>query len=142
MPEAKKNDKVKVHYTGKLANGEIFDSSLEREPLEFTVGAGQMIKGFDSAVDGMSISEKKTVEIPANEAYGPSNPDLIQEVPKSQLPEELKLEVGQNLVAQNPDGGQTQVVIREVNEDSITIDANHQLAGKDLTFEIELMEIG
>ena len=142
MPEAKKNDKVKVHYTGKLANGEIFDSSLEREPLEFTVGAGQMIKGFDSAVDGMSISEKKTVEIPANEAYGPSNPDLIQEVPKSQLPEELKLEVGQNLVAQNPDGGQTQVVIREVNKDSITIDANHQLAGKDLTFEIELMEIG
>lgn len=142
MSEAKKNDKVKVHYTGKLANGEIFDSSLEREPLEFTVGAGQMIKGFDSAVDGMSISEKKTVEIPANEAYGPSNPDLIQEVPKSQLPEELKLEVGQNLVAQNPDGGQTQVVIREVNKDSITIDANHQLAGKDLTFEIELMEIG
>ena len=142
MPEAKKNDKVKVHYTGKLANGEIFDSSLEREPLEFTVGAGQMIKGFDSAVDGMSISEKKTVEIPANEAYGPSNPDLIQEVPKSQLPEELKLEVGQNLVAQNPDGGQTQVVMREVSKDSITIDANHQLAGKDLTFEIELMEIG
>ncbi|MFY0605952.1 MAG: peptidylprolyl isomerase [Cyclobacteriaceae bacterium] len=142
MSKAKANDTVKVHYTGTLTNGEVFDSSLERDPLQFTVGAGQMIKGFDEAVNGMEVSEKKTVTIPSAEAYGEKNDQLIQQVPRTELPEDMKPEVGQTLVATNQDGQQTHVIIKEVAEENITIDANHPLAGQDLIFEIELMEIG
>ncbi|MEL6557543.1 MAG: peptidylprolyl isomerase [Bacteroidota bacterium] len=140
--KAKKNDNVKVHYTGTLTNGEIFDSSVDREPLGFTVGAGQMIKGFDQAVDGMELNEKKTVNIPAAEAYGERNDELMQKVAKSDLPAEMEPQVGQTLVATGPGGQQSHVVVAEVAEDTITIDANHPLAGKDLIFEIELVEIG
>ncbi|GAB4246032.1 MAG: peptidylprolyl isomerase [Ekhidna sp.] len=140
--KAKTNDKVKVHYTGKLTTGEVFDSSEGRDPLEFTVGGGQMIKGFDAAVNGMELNEKKTVTIPSQEAYGDKRDDLIQEVPKSQLPEEMSPEVGQKLVATNDLGHQTYVSVTEVSEESITVDANHELAGHDLVFEIELVEIG
>jgi len=140
--KAKKNDNVKVHYTGTLANGEVFDSSLQREPLGFTVGAGQMIKGFDQAVDGMEVNEKKTVSIPAAEAYGERNNELMQVVPKTDLPEDMDPQVGQTLVATGPQGQQSHVVVAEVTEETVTIDANHPLAGKDLTFEIELVEIG
>lgn len=140
--KAKANDNVKVHYTGKLTSGEVFDSSEGRDPLAFTVGGGQMIKGFDEAVDGMSVNEKKTVTIVAAEAYGEHREELIQEIPKSNLPEEMKPEVGQKLMATNDLGHQTQVAVTQVSEDSITIDANHDLAGKDLVFDIQLVEIG
>ena len=142
MSTAKANDTVKVHYTGRLASGETFDSSREREPLEFVLGAGQMIPGFDAAVNGMALDEKKEVTIPCAEAYGERNEGMIQEVPKAHLPEDMKPEVGQTLVASSEDGHQTQVIVTAVTEDSITIDANHPLAGQDLIFEIELVAIG
>lgn len=142
MSTAKANDTVKVHYTGTLTNGEIFDSSRERDPLQFTVGAGQMIKGFDEAVNGMAVNEKKTVTIPCDEAYGEKNDQLIQQVSRAELPEEMKPEVGQTLVATNQDGKQTHVIIKEVADEAITIDANHPLASQDLIFDIELVEIG
>ena len=140
--KAKANDKVKVHYTGKLTSGEVFDSSEGRDPLEFTVGGGQMIKGFDEAVNGMEVNEKKTVTIPSAEAYGDHREELIQEVPKNQLPEDMNPEVGQKLVATNDLGHQTYVSVTAVTEEVITVDANHELAGKDLVFDIELVSIG
>jgi len=140
--KAKANDKVKVHYTGKLTSGEVFDSSQGRDPLEFTVGGGQMIKGFDEAVNGMQVNEQKTVTIPSVEAYGEKKDELIQEIPVDQLPADMQPEVGQKLVATNDLGHQTQVSVIGVTEEAITIDANHELAGKDLVFEIELVEIG
>ena len=141
MSKAKANDTVKVHYTGTLLTGEVFDSSVERDPLQFTVGAGQMIAGFDQAVDGMAVNEKKKVTIPCAEAYGERNDQLIQEVPKTELPEDMKPEEGQTLVATGPDGQQTHVLVTSVTEETIAIDANHPLAGQDLVFEIELVEI-
>ena len=141
MSEVKKGDKVKVHYTGKLQDGSVFDSSIDREPLEFEVGAGMMIAGFDAAVNGMKIGDKKVAEIPANEAYGEVNKDMIVEVKRTQLPPDLEPQVGQQLGMQQPNGQSVPVVVTEVKEESIVIDANHPLAGKDLIFEIELMEI-
>lgn len=142
MSTAKVNDKVKVHYTGKLSSGEVFDSSVNREPIEFVVGGGQMIKGFDDGVLGMSLNEKKTLNIPAEQAYGESNPALIQTLDRAQLPPDLKPEVGQTLVAGSPEGQEMHVQVTEVTEATITIDANHPLAGKELIFDIELVEIG
>lgn len=139
--KAKKNDNVKVHYTGTLTNGEVFDSSVDREPLGFTIGAGQMIKGFDQAVDGMELNEKKTINIPAAEAYGERNDELMQMVAKSDLPDDMDPQIGQTLVATGPGGQQSHVVVAAVEEENITIDANHPLAGKELIFEIELVEI-
>ena len=139
--KAKANDNVKVHYTGKLTSGEVFDSSEGREPLAFTVGGGQMIKGFDEAVDGMELNEKKTVTIVASEAYGDHKAELVQEIPKNQLPEDMNPELGQKLIATNDLGHQTQVSVIDVTEESITVDANHDLAGKDLVFDIELVQI-
>ena len=141
MPTAKTNDTVKVHYTGTLKSGEQFDSSVGREPLQFTVGAGQMIPGFDAAVNGMELNEKKTVTIPADEAYGQKNDQLMQRVGRNQLPPDMKPEVGQKLVASGPEGQQTQVTVVEVTDQEIVVDANHPLAGQDLIFEIELVEI-
>lgn len=141
MSKAKANDTVKVHYTGKLTDGEVFDTSVHREPLEFTVGAGQMIKGFDAAVDGMELNEKKTVTIPAEEAYGERNDQLIQQVPRTQLPEGMNPEVGQTLMAQGQGGHPMELIVTETSPETITVDANHKLAGKVLVFEIELVEI-
>ena len=141
MSQVKENDTVCVHYTGKLTSGEVFDSSLEREPLEFTLGKGMLIPGFENAVVDMKVNEKKTVNIPVAEAYGEKVEELFQKVEKTQLPEEIKPEVGMGLVAQNPDGTERQLMIAEVNEDHIVVDANHPLAGKDLVFELELVEI-
>lgn len=141
MSIAKTDDKVSVHYTGKLTSGEVFDSSVSREPLQFTVGAGQMIKGFDQAVEGMSLNEKKTVTIPYAEAYGPINNELIQAVPKTQLPEGLDPQVGQKLVAEGNGGQSIELTVVEVAEEQIVVDANHMLAGKDLVFDIELVAI-
>lgn len=138
---AKKNDTVKVHYKGTLSTGEIFDTSEGREPLEFTVGAGQMIPGFDKGVEGMAVEETKTINIPCAEAYGEVKQEMIQEVPKNQLPPEIKPEVGMQLMSQTPEGHQIPLVVTEVKDESITVDANHPLAGKDLTFEITMVSI-
>ena len=141
MSKAKKGDKVKVHYTGKLNDGTIFDSSRDREPLEFELGGGQMIAGFDKAVDGMAVGESKTARFSSAEGYGEKNEDMIFTVPKDQLPPEIKPEEGQQLSMQHPSGQQIPVVVTKVEENQIVIDANHPLAGKELEFEIELMEI-
>ena len=142
MSQVKEKDTVKVHYTGKLAsNGQVFDSSLEREPIEFTLGEGTIIPGFETGVLNMIESEKKTIEIPKEEAYGEVREELFQQVGKDQLPEEIKPEVGMGLVSQNPDGTERQLRVAEVNDDHIVVDANHPLAGHDLTFELELVEI-
>ncbi|MAJ50793.1 MAG: peptidylprolyl isomerase [Flammeovirgaceae bacterium] len=141
MRKVKAKDVIKVHYTGKLIDGEVFDSSVGRDPIEFTVASGQMIKGFDDAVAGMELNEKKTVEISAVNAYGDHNQDMIQMVLKENLPSEIVPEIGQQLSAIADNGQQIPVTIVEVNEKDIKIDANHALAGKDLIFEIEIVEI-
>jgi FKBP-type peptidyl-prolyl cis-trans isomerase 2 len=142
MSQVKEKDTVKVHYTGKIAaSGQVFDSSLEREPIEFTLGEGTIIPGFETGVLNMKEAEKKTIEIPKEEAYGEVKKDLFQQVGKDQLPEDMKPEVGMGLVSQNPDGTERQLRVAEVNEDHIVVDANHPLAGHDLTFELELVEI-
>ncbi len=137
----KKGDKIKVHYHGKLSNGETFDSSEGREPLEFEVGSGMVIPGFDEGVTGMKVGEKKTISIPFAEAYGPQNPDMLVEMPKDRFPPEMEIEVGMPLVMSDQNGQQFQVTVTEVKEESIMLDANHPLAGKDLTFDLELVEI-
>ena len=141
MSQAKKNDTVKVHYTGKLTSGEVFDSSKDRDPLEFKIGSGQLIPGFDQAVEGMEVNEKKTINIPSEEAYGATNPDLIRNVAQEQLPDNIDPEVGQTLIASGPEGQETRLVITEVHDEHIVVDANHPLAGKDLIFDLELVDI-
>ena len=141
MTEAKKGDKVKVHYTGKLEDGSVFDSSVEREPLEFTIGNGNMIAGFEKAVLGMEKGDSKSARIPYQEAYGERREDMMVEVPKSQIPQDLNPEVGQQLSIKQQDGSAVPVVVTEVEQDKIVLDANHPLAGKDLIFDIELVEI-
>jgi len=141
MQVAKKGNQVKVHYTGKLTDGTVFDSSEGRAPLEFEVGAGMMIKGFDAAVDGMSKGAKVTIEIPAAEAYGEAREDMIIDVPRTNLPPDMSPEVGQQLAMSQADGQQVPVKVKEVRDDVVVIDANHDLAGKDLVFDIELVEI-
>jgi peptidylprolyl isomerase len=138
---AKDSDTVKVHYTGTLDDGTVFDTSLEREPLEFTLGEGMLIPGFEEAVKGMQVGQSKTVTIPAEEAYGPYLDDLIIVVERNQLPEGLDPEVGQVLEVTQEDGRTGVVTVIDVSETTITVDANHPLAGKDLTFEIKLVEI-
>lgn len=141
MSIAKKGDKVKVHYTGKLTDETVFDSSREREPLEFTLGAGQMISGFDKAVEGMEKGQQKKVEIPSGDAYGDKKDEMMVKVEKTQLPEEMTPEVGMQLQA-TQENGQTQILtIADVEEQHVVLDGNHPLAGKDLVFEIELVEI-
>ena len=132
---------VKVHYTGTLEDGTTFDTSVGREPLEFTLGAGKMIPGFEKAVYGLAVGESKTVTILAEEAYGPYRTDLVTVVEREQLPTGLEPEVGQQLQAQQTDGSTARVLVTDVSETTITLDANHSLAGKDLTFEIKLVEI-
>jgi len=130
-----------VHYTGKLKSGEVFDSSKDRDPLEFTVGSGQIIPGFDQAVEGMEVNEKKTIDIPSEKAYGATNPDLVRNVSQEQLPDNIDPEVGQTLVASGPEGQETRLVVTEVHDEHIVVDANHPLAGKDLVFDLELVSI-
>ncbi|MFN8289782.1 MAG: peptidylprolyl isomerase [Chitinophagaceae bacterium] len=141
MQQVKKGDKVKVHYHGKLTSGETFDSSAGRDPLEFEVGGGMVIKGFDDGVTGMSIGEKKTITIPYNEAYGPRNPEMVIEMPKERFPENMEIEVGMPLMMSDQEGHQFQVEVTEIREAVVILDANHPLAGKDLVFDLELVEI-
>jgi peptidylprolyl isomerase len=142
MSIVKNGDLVKVHYTGKLTNGEQFDSSIGREPLEFTVGAGMMIKGFDAAMPGMAVGDKKVVNIPAADAYGEIDETAIIPFPKTNVPADMKLEVGQQLTLSNEQGQPFPVVVKSIGEDIIELDANHFLAGKELVFDIELVQIG
>ena len=136
MSQVKANDTVKVHYTGKLADGQVFDSSEGKEPIEFTLGQGQLIPGFEKGLIDMKVNEKKTVTIPKEEAYGEPREELIQEVQKDQLPEEIKPEVGMGLVSKTPDGREMNLLVAEVKDDTIVVDGNHPLAGKDLVFDL------
>lgn len=141
MSKAKKGDNVKVHYTGTLTSGEQFDSSQGREPLAFTVGAGQMIKGFDDAIPGMAVGEKKKINIAPSDAYGEKNQEAIVEFPKANIPPDMKLEPGMKLQLQNQAGQPIPVVVTEIKDEVVILDANHELAGKELVFDIELVEI-
>ena len=141
MSKVKENDTVKVHYTGKLVDGRVFDSSLEREPLEVELGKGQLIPGFENGLMDMEVNEKKTITIEKHEAYGEVNENLFQKISKSQLPPDLKPEVGMGLVGSNPEGAEQQFRIAKVEADDIILDGNHPLAGQDLVFDLELLEI-
>ena len=141
MKQVKEGDLVKVHYTGKMVNGEQFDSSVGREPLEFTVGAGQMIKGFDDAMPGMALGEKKTINIAPEDGYGHRSEEAIIEFPKENVPGDMVLEPGMPLTLSNQAGQPVQVIVVEVKDDIIILDANHFLAGQELIFDIELVEI-
>lgn len=142
MSQVKNNDTVKVHYTGKFEDGQVFDSSVERgEPLEFTLGKGQLIPGFEKGLIDMKVNEKKTVNIPKEEAYGETNDQLIQEVPKSNLPDDVEPQVGMGLVSENPNGQKINLLVTDVKESTIVVDGNHPLAGKDLVFDLEVVEI-
>jgi len=141
MSNAKDGDTVKVHYTGTLEDGTVFDSSKDRDPLEFTVGKGQLIKGFENAVLGMSIGETKTVRIPSNEAYGTRRDELILKFNKTDFPTNIEPKEGLVLNLRSPDGRTMMAEITEVSVDSVTLDANHPLAGRDLTFKIDLVEV-
>ena len=138
---AKKGDIVKVHYTGKLTSGDQFDSSEGRSPLEFKVGAGQMIPGFDQAIPGMNVGEKKTITISPADAYGEKNNEAIIEFPKANIPADMKLEPGMKLQLRNEAGQPVPVVVTEIKDETVVLDANHELAGKELVFDIELVEI-
>ena len=141
MNDAKPGDTVRIHYTGTLADGSTFDSSQGRDPLEFTVGSGQIIAGLDRAIPGMTVGETKTVTVPAAEAYGDHNPEGVQSVPRAQVPDHIPLDPGTQLQVQTGDGRTLPVTVTEVTADAVVLDANHPLAGKDLTFEVELVEI-
>lgn len=141
MSQAGKGNTVKVHYTGTLTDETIFDSSRQREPIEFKVGEGQMIAGFDAAVEGMKVGDTKKVNIPSTEAYGPKSEEAIIKVAKDQLPQGMNPEIGMQLEATGEDGRSQVLVVAEVMENEVMLDANHPLAGKDLIFDIEMMEI-
>ena len=141
MSQVKENNTVKVNYTGKLSDGQVFDSSEGKEPIEFTLGQGRLIPGFEKGLIDMELNEKKTITIPKEEAYGEVNKDLIQEVKKSELPQEMAPEVGMGLVSKSPDGQEMNLLVVEVRDETIVIDGNHPLAGKELIFDLEVLEI-
>ena len=145
MSEARQGDRVRVHYTGRHANGEIFDSSEGRgehsAPLEFTIGEGQVIPGFETGVLGMKLGESRRIEIPADEAYGPRREELVATLPREHFPEDIELEVGLQLEMSNHEGHVFPVTVTSIRENEVDLDANHPLAGSDLTFDIRLVEI-
>ena len=141
MIQAKNGDTVKIHYTGRLQNGTVFDSSSDREPLQFNIGSGQVIPGFEEAVTGMTVGEKKTALIPCDKAYGQRDPGMVMVVDRRHVPTDINPEVGQRLELGSPSGELLAVTVIEVTEENITLDANPPLAGEDLTFEIELVHI-
>lgn len=141
MAQATNGDTVRVHYTGKLEDGTVFDSSQDSEPLEFTIGEGEVIPGFENAVIGMELGQKKTVTIPSEEAYGPHHEEMIATVDRGQFPDDVHPEIGQEYEMQRDDGETFVMTVTDVTDDEITLDANHPLAGEDLTFDLELMGI-
>ena len=142
MVQAKKGDKVKVHYTGKLEDGSVFDSSGGDSPLEFTLGQGQVIPGFDQGVLGMEPGESKVLNIPVDQAYGPHNPDAVFEIDRSELPPDIPLEVGLRMQGNQPGGRVAEITIVEFDDAKVKMDSNHPLAGQALTFDIKLVAIG
>lgn len=141
MVQAKMGDIVKVHYTGKLEDGTVFDTSIERGPLQFTIGEGQVIPGFEQSVVGMNQGESKTAKVPAHEAYGPHREDLVLTTDRNQFPIDSKPEAGQRVQIRQEEGQIIVATVVDVSESSVTVDANHHLAGKDLIFDIQLIEI-
>lgn len=141
MSKAEEGNTVKVHYTGTLKNGEVFDSSKDKEPLEFTLGEGQLIPGFEKAVIGMNVGDSTTINIPSAEAYGDSREDLIIAVPKDQLPKEIEPQIGMQLQVNQENGQPVPVRVADITETELKLDANHPLAGEDLTFDIELVNV-
>lgn len=141
MTQAKHGDTVRVHYTGKLDDGTVFDSSANRDPLEFTIGAGTIIPGFEKAVVGMTQGESKTETIPTEQAYGPYLEDMVVTIDRQQMPPEIEPEVGQQLHIQQPDGNLLPVMVTNIADGTVTLDANHPLAGENLTFDIQLVDI-
>jgi len=141
MAQAQAGDLVKVHYTGRLADGTIFDTSMEREPLEFTLGEGELIPGFEQAVLGMTTGESKTATILADQAYGPHRAERVIDVERHHLPSDIQPELGQRLQMTRPDGTTINVVVTTITETQVTLDANHPLAGQDLIFDLILVEI-
>lgn len=141
MPQAQSGDTVSVHYSGKLSDGTVFDSSEGREPLTFTVGSGQVIPGFEEGVIGMAPGDKRTVDIPSDQAYGAYQDGLSVQVDRSQFPAGVTPEVGQQFEVGQSDGSSVVVTVTEVTPSAVTLDANHPLAGEDLTFEIELVDV-
>ncbi|WP_339920186.1 peptidylprolyl isomerase [uncultured Flavobacterium sp.] len=141
MIQVRENNTVKVHYVGKLSDGQVFDTSEGKEPLEFTLGQGKLIPGFEKGLIDMKLNEKKTITISQEDAYGEARQDLIQEVDKSQLPEDITPEVGMGLVSKSSDGNEMNLLIVEVKEATIVIDGNHPLAGKELIFDLEVVDI-
>jgi peptidylprolyl isomerase len=139
--KVKKGDTIQVHYTGKFEDGKEFDSSLSRQPLQFEVGAGRVIKGFEDAVVGLQAGEKKTVTIPAEDAYGSYDENLLIEIPKKNVPEGVTPEVGMRLQLVNQQGQAAHVVVTEIVDETVRLDANHPLAGKTLVFDLEVLEI-
>ncbi len=141
MTEVKSGDTVHIHYTGTLPDGTTFDSSEGREPLSFTVGSGQIIPGLEKALPGMTVGDKKSVEVSADEAYGPVNPEARQPVPRENIPEDIPVDPGTRLQMQTQDGQTVPVTVVHADEEQVILDANHPLAGQDLKFEIELVAI-
>ena len=141
MAQAQTGDLVKVHFTGRLADGTIFDTSMEREPLEFTLGEGELIPGFEQAVLGMTTGESRTATILADQAYGPHRAERVIDVERHHLPSDLQPELGQRLQMTRPDGTTINVVVTTITETQVTLDANHPLAGHDLIFDLILVEI-
>jgi FKBP-type peptidyl-prolyl cis-trans isomerase 2 len=141
MTQVKNGDTVGIHYTGTLNDGTVFDSSEGRDPLAFQVGSGQIIPGLDVAIPGMAVGDKKVVNVPCDEAYGQMNPAMRQEVPRAEIPAEIPTEIGSRLQMQAQNGQVIPVVVVDANDSTITLDANHPLAGQDLTFAIELVSI-
>ncbi|WP_299639547.1 peptidylprolyl isomerase [uncultured Ruegeria sp.] len=141
MTEIKQGDTVRIHYTGTLLDGKVFDSSDGRDPLEFVVGSGQIIPGLDSAMPGLSTGDKTRVEIACTDAYGPINPAMCQEIPREGIPDDIPLDPGTQLQMQTPEGQAVPVTVVDSNEATVTLDANHPLAGQDLVFEIEVVSV-
>jgi len=141
MSQAKSGDTVQVHYTGTFDDGTQFDSSVGGEPLVVTLGQGQVIPGFEVALEGMAVGDTKTINLAPEEAYGEYVPEMVQEVERSNIPEEIELAVGVQLQAQGPDGAPFLLVVTDLKEDTVTLDGNHPLAGKALTFDLELVAI-
>lgn len=141
MAQAQSGDNVTIHYTGTLNDGTVFDSSRSRDPLQFSIGAGQVIPGFETAVIGMAPGESKTATISSDKAYGPHRQEMVMVVERHQIPADIPLDVGQQLQLQGPQGQVVPVLVTELSETEVTLDANHPLAGEDLTFEIELVGI-
>jgi FKBP-type peptidyl-prolyl cis-trans isomerase 2 len=141
MARAKPGDKVRIHYTGKLEDGTVFDSSADRDPLEFTIGAGQVIPGVEEAVTGMEPGESKSAMIPPEQGYGPHRQEMVATVEREQLPDHLSPTVGQQLSVQQQDGRQFSVTVTDISDKTVTLDANHRLAGRSLVFDLELVAV-